>query len=341
MKKGIFIAGGYLSMNILVTGAYGNIGKAVIEEILKRNHEITVFEKKNKRTQKAARRFRGIIKETIFGDITNYEDVRTAVKGMDAVIHLAAIIPPHSNNKKLCFSVNVNGTSNVVKAILENGNKAVMVHSSSCSVMGPTQHLIPPVKINRKPKATDNYTASKIESEKIVSEAGLNKFCITRLGAVMPSKGVWKFSTIMYGFEIAYNSRIEMILDSDVGLAQITAVEKLRLNLIDNGNVYFLGGGEKCRLKYGEFFNGLLNSLGIPKLSKDSFTTKPSFLDWLDTKKSQKDLNFQRFTYIDYLKIFKKNMRRYLPFTKAFGGLVKRIIKLKSPYSAEKQNSAV
>jgi len=67
-------------MNILVTGAYGNIGKAVLEEILKRNHTITVFEKRNKRTQKAARKFRGIIKETIFGDITNYDDVRSAVK---------------------------------------------------------------------------------------------------------------------------------------------------------------------------------------------------------------------------------------------------------------------
>ena len=93
-------------MNILVTGAYGNIGKAVLEEILKRNHNITVFEKRNKRTLRTARKFRGIIKETIFGDITNYDDVRSAIKGMDAVIHLAAIIPPHSNNKNICFSVN-------------------------------------------------------------------------------------------------------------------------------------------------------------------------------------------------------------------------------------------
>ena len=60
---------------------------------------------------------------------------------MDAVIHLAAIIPPHSNNRKLCFAVNVDGTENVVKAIIENGNRAVLIHSSSCSVMGPTQHL--------------------------------------------------------------------------------------------------------------------------------------------------------------------------------------------------------
>ena len=199
--------------------------------------------------------------------------------------------------------------------------------------MGNTQHLVPPVRVNWKTLATDNYTASKIESEKIVNQSGIKKYCITRLGAVMPSKGVWGHKTLMYGFEIAFNSRIEMILDSDVGLAQITAVEKLRLNLIDNGNTYFLGGGEKCRLQYGEFFNGLLKALGIPKLTKDCFTRKASFLDWLDTKKAQKDLKFQRFSYSDYLKIFKRNMKWYLPFTKLFGRIVKVFIRIKSPYS--------
>jgi dTDP-4-dehydrorhamnose reductase len=323
-------------MKILVTGAYGNIGKAVLDEILKRNHEITVFEKKSRRTLKAARKYKDIVKNTIFGDITEYKSVRDAVEGMDAVIHLAAIIPPLSNNRKLCFAVNVDGTENVVNAIKADGNKAVLIHSSSCSVMGPTQHLAPPIKVDQKPKATDNYTESKIESERIVSESGLNKYCITRLGAVMPSKGVWSFKTLMYGFEIAFNSRIEMILDSDVGLAQITAVEKLRLNLINSGNIYFLAGGEKCRLHYGDFFNGLLNSLGIPKITTECFTKKPSFLDWLDTKKAQKDLHFQRYTYSDYRRIFKRNMRRYLPVTKVFGRLVKWIIKLKSPYAGAK-----
>lgn len=321
-------------MNILVTGAYGNIGRAVLDEIIKRNHTITVFEKKSKKTQKAAKKYKGIVKETIFGDITNYTDIKKAVENMDAVIHLAAIIPPLSNNRKLCFAVNADGTQNVVNAIIENGNNAALIHSSSCSVMGNTQHLVPPVKVNWKTRATDNYTASKIESERIVVQSGLKKFCITRLGAVMPSKGVWSLKTLMYGFEIAFNSRIEMILDSDVGLAQITAVEKLNLNLIDNGNTYFLGGGERCRLHYGDFFNGMLIALGIPKLTKDYFTSKPSFLDWLDTRNAQKDLHFQRYTYSDYINIFKKNMKWYLPFTKLFGGLVKAFIRLKSPYAS-------
>ena len=319
-------------MKVLITGAYGNIGKAVLEEVLARGHEVTVFEQKSRRTAKAAKQYSNRINKTIFGDIVEYSNVKEAVRGMDAVIHLAAIIPPASRNRELCYMVNVDGTANVAKAIVEDGDKAVLIHSSSCSVMGPTQAQEPPVKVDQKPKPIDDYTKSKVISEEKIRSSGVSRYCITRLGAVMPSKGVWKFSTLAYGFEFPFYSRIEMVLDSDVGLAQITAAEKLKLNVIESGNIYFLGGGDRCRLTYGEFMNGLLGAIGIPALKKESFTSKENFLDWLDTKKAQIDLSFQRYTFEDYKRIFKNNMRRYLPFTKLFGRLVKWIINQKSPY---------
>ncbi len=319
-------------MNILITGAYGNIGRAVIEEALARNHDVSVFEKKNKRTSKQAKKYKSRIKETIFGDLTVYEDIKKAVEGMDAVIHLAAVIPPQSKSRGLCFSVNVQGTENLAKAIVETGNRAVLVHSSSCSVMGPTQHMSPPVTADMKPVPTDNYTESKILSEQVIENIGPEKYCITRLGAVMPSKGIWKIKTLIYSFEIAYDSRIEIVLDSDVGLAQITAAEKLRLGVIESKNIYFLGGGGTCRLQYGEFFNGLLESIGIPPLTKENFTVKVSFLDWLDTIKAQEDLGFQRHSYSDYKRIFQHNMKNLLPFTRLFGKLIHHVITMKSPY---------
>ena len=45
-------------MKILITGAFGNIGKAVIEETYQRGHEIIVFEIDNKKTRKEARKYR-------------------------------------------------------------------------------------------------------------------------------------------------------------------------------------------------------------------------------------------------------------------------------------------
>ena len=81
-------------MKILVTGAFGNIGKAVIEEAYKKNHEIIVFEVDNKKTRKDAHKYQKKIKNVIFGDIRNFENVKKSIKECDSVIHLAAIIPP-------------------------------------------------------------------------------------------------------------------------------------------------------------------------------------------------------------------------------------------------------
>ena len=54
-------------MKILITGAFGNIGKAVIDESYKRSHEIVVFEIDNKKTRKDARKYRKKIENVFFG----------------------------------------------------------------------------------------------------------------------------------------------------------------------------------------------------------------------------------------------------------------------------------
>ena len=107
-------------MKILVTGAFGNIGKAVIEEAYKHGHKIIVFEIDNKKTRKDARKYRKITKKVIFGDIRNFENVKKAVQECDSVIHLAAIIPPISKkNRELTMDVNYGGTVNLINAIKE------------------------------------------------------------------------------------------------------------------------------------------------------------------------------------------------------------------------------
>jgi UDP-glucose 4-epimerase len=105
-------------VKILITGAFGSIGKAVIEEAHKRNHEITVFEIENKKTRKDAHKYRNKIKEVIFGDIRNFEDVKKAVQESEIVIHLAAIIPPTSKkHRELTMDINYGGTVNLINAI--------------------------------------------------------------------------------------------------------------------------------------------------------------------------------------------------------------------------------
>ena len=119
-------------MKILITGAFGNIGKAVIAEALKRHHEIIAFDIDNKKTRKSTRHYRNKIDNVIFGDIRDLETVKKAVQDSEIVIHLAAIIPPLSRkNRKLTMDVNYGGTENLIRAIKEG--QSILILGSGIS----------------------------------------------------------------------------------------------------------------------------------------------------------------------------------------------------------------
>jgi hypothetical protein len=191
-----------------------------------------------------------------------------------------------------------------------------------------------PVRVKDKVNPVDNYTECKVKAETLIRQSGLNKYCITRLGAVMPTTRWYNMKMMTYGFEFPYESRVEIVLDRDVATGLVNAAELLVQKPEKvNKKIFFLGGGESCRLYYGSFFNTLLSSIGIMKASRDCFTkNKQSFLDWLETKDAQKALQFQNHSFKDYIILFKKQMRWLLPLTTLFGQLIGKIFMGKSPY---------
>jgi len=85
-------------LKILLTGAFGNVGLSTLKELLKRNHDIRVFDIKNKRNKRLATKYKKGI-EIVWGDLRNYKDVERAVYDRDIVVHVAAIIPPLADKK--------------------------------------------------------------------------------------------------------------------------------------------------------------------------------------------------------------------------------------------------
>ena len=75
-------------MKILITGAFGNIGSMLLDELIPRGHEVTAFDLKNDANQKVQRRYRRKIK-TAWGDITDKESMRevSAFKAMYSQQH--------------------------------------------------------------------------------------------------------------------------------------------------------------------------------------------------------------------------------------------------------------
>ena len=327
-------------MRILITGAFGNIGKAVIEEAGKRHHEVIVFEIENKKTRKDACKYREKIKDVFFGDIRNFEDVKKAVRECDAVIHLAAIIPPISKkHRELTMSVNYGGTVNLIHAIKETKRTIPFIFTSSASVMGPTQ--LQNKLVDRKDPLviTGNYEESKIKCEAFLKENADN-YLIFRLAGVLPTFSALSFlSALPYLeeiFDMHPDMRLEMIMAEDVATALVTGAEKLKSGVTPKNQAYILGGGEKngWRLRGGEFLSLLFGSLSLLVPDQKYFTQNINtyHLDWYETKEAQQEFDFQNHSIDDYFKHMKKTFRIFkLPIILFRKIILKKIVKT-SPY---------
>lgn len=115
---------------ILVTGGTGFIGSNLVRRLHKDGHKVTIF------SGNSSHSFLKELKiKRIEGDVREYSSVVKAVKGSDYVYHLAACSLNSERDKHQIFSVNVQGTENVMKACLQCNVRKV-VHVSSCSALG-------------------------------------------------------------------------------------------------------------------------------------------------------------------------------------------------------------
>ncbi len=148
---------------VLVTGAAGLLGRFVVKELCDRDCEVRGFD----------RRAGDADIEWQVGDVTDTAASKLAARGMDAVIHMAAIPNIWSGDGQTIMRVNTLGTYNVFEAAEAAGIERV-VFCSSDSVAGYTvregRMLAPryaPLDIAHPLLATDPYAVSKVLGEDI------------------------------------------------------------------------------------------------------------------------------------------------------------------------------
>ncbi|PNV77935.1 MAG: hypothetical protein C0200_03650 [Thermoproteota archaeon] len=103
------------SLRILVTGGAGFLGSHLVRALIKAGHSVRVLD--NLSTG-SLENIRDLPLEFIRGDIRDYDTVEAAVKNVDVIFHLAALIDvTESIEKPLDYlEVNVKGTLNVARA---------------------------------------------------------------------------------------------------------------------------------------------------------------------------------------------------------------------------------
>jgi nucleoside-diphosphate-sugar epimerase len=278
-------------MQVLVTGATGNVGSHTVPELVRRGHRVRCLTRLSTANRRWAQQ-QGRSVEVTWGDITDPDAVRRATAGTEMVVHLAGVIPPGADDRpEPARQVNVDGTANVVAACLAQPEPPSLLFSSTFDVHGHTLHKTPPRRVDDPLVATDPYTAQKIEAERLVRESGL-RWSILRLADV-PILGVRDPHPIM--FEIGLDNRIEALHADDAGLAIANALETPEVW----GRVLFVGGGPSCQLTYREYLTRMLAAMGVEPLPDEAFSDKVYATDWIDTEESQRLLAYQRHSFDD------------------------------------------
>lgn len=138
---------------VLVTGATGLVGSHTCRELARRGWTIRVIVR---RPTKAEQRLAGIAVETVLGDLRSSETVRAAVRGVDAIVHLAAIaIERHGESYE---DVNTGATIALVEAARAEGvRRFVHMSQNGASSASPYRFL------RSKGAAQDAVMASDLE----------------------------------------------------------------------------------------------------------------------------------------------------------------------------------
>jgi NAD dependent epimerase/dehydratase len=154
--------------NILVTGADGFIGSHLVERLLEEGCNVKAFVYYNSFNSwgwlDTLPKEKLEIIDIFAGDIRDPNGVRTAMKGMDVVFHLAALIaiPFSYHSPDSYIDTNVKGTLNVVQAAKDLGIEKVLVTSTS-EIYGTAQ-FVPITEIHPK-QPQSPYSASKIGAD--------------------------------------------------------------------------------------------------------------------------------------------------------------------------------
>jgi UDP-N-acetylglucosamine 4,6-dehydratase len=232
---------------ILITGGTGSFGKECVKIVLERYapQRLIVYSRDELKQFEMQQDFDHPAMRFFIGDVRDVERLKQAMRGVDYVIHAAALkqVPAAEYNPMECINTNIHGAENVIKAAIANGVKKVVALS--------TDKAANPINL---------YGATKLASDKLfvaannISGEGGTRFSVVRYGNVVGSRG----SVIPFFKKIVENSGQEIpVTDTRMTRFWIT---------LPQGVEFVLKAFQ--RMQGGEIFVPKIPSMGIVDLAK-------------------------------------------------------------------------
>jgi len=252
---------------ILLTGASGSMGGEAFLELQRRSDSVKTRlllrpSKVNKKQFAPYDGKNGV--EIVWGDLTNENDVKRAVEGVDVVLHPAAMISPEADRYPAAArKINVGGTLNVIAAIKAQPGGAEnipLVYVGSVAQYG--DRLPPHEWINvgdpLKPSVHDYYALTKMEAETAVIESGLKYWASMRQTFIAIPNTLSLLDPIL--FHQPLDQRIELITSRDAGYGLVQTIDAPEEFW---GKVYNMSGGPSCRVTYIDYMETVFSMLGL------------------------------------------------------------------------------
>ncbi len=168
--------------SILITGGTGSFGKKYVKTILARYRpsRVVIFSRDELKQYEMQQEYDSPALRYFIGDVRDKERVRQAMRGIDFVIHAAALkqVPAAEYNPMECIKTNIHGAENVILAAIDNEVEKVIALS--------TDKAANPINL---------YGATKLASDKLFVAANnmagghRTRFSVVRYGNVVGSRG--------------------------------------------------------------------------------------------------------------------------------------------------------
>jgi nucleoside-diphosphate-sugar epimerase len=283
---------------VLVTGGAGSMGRLVCARLAKAVHTVRAFDL-------GTADFAGLPDGvTAFpGDLTSVANVEAAVHGVDAVVHLAAILPPVAEQQiELAQRVNVDGTQIIVDAMKKHVPDARLVFSSSVSVYG-TPDNDREISVSQSYDPDDNYAKTKAESEQIVVNSGLDSCALRISGVSIPVFQVppaeWPFLP---------DQKIEFVHRDDAVNAIVAGVTA---NLDDSTRIVNVSGGPTWQMTGSQYVADYFGMIEVDT-SDAIYQSEQGHFSWYAQEGGNEVLGYRKNSYPQYIEQLQAEIDRLM-----------------------------
>jgi dihydroflavonol-4-reductase len=238
-------------MSVLVTGATGFVGSAVVRKLLDAGYPVRVLVRPTSPRDNLA----GLDVEYAIGDLTDAPSLKSAVKGCDALFHVAADYHLWTPHPEAMYAANVQGTRAIMQAALQAGVRRI-VYTSSVATLGILRPAGTPADESTPSSLADmigHYKRSKFMAEaevkRMIHEDDLPAVIVNPSTPIGP-RDIKPTPTGQMVLDAA-RGRMPAYVDTGLNIAHVDDVATGHLLALEKGLVgeRYILGGENMSLK--------------------------------------------------------------------------------------------